>query len=143
PAPVTEAPPAIEIGDGQDAAAERERAADEARRREREAREQPPRPPAAPTTTIPDREAAPLTRVEPEYPVAAYRRREEGTVLVAVLVSARGQPSELRVARRSGSRELDQAALEAVRQWTFEPAVRDGKPVESEVQVPVGFRISD
>ena len=43
--------------------------------------------------------------------------------------------------RRSGSRALDRAAVDAVRQWTFEPAVRGGRTVAADVQVPVTFRI--
>jgi len=133
--------PAVEIGDGAEDAAERERAADDARRaaREREAREQRDRA-ADDAVAGPDREATPLTRVEPEYPLEAYRRREEGTVLVGAGIDASGRPVDVQVVRRSGSRELDDAAVAAVRQWTFEPAVRDGKAVASEVQVPVTFR---
>lgn len=135
PAPETVPPPPVAIGDGQDAAAERERAADDARRANRE------RAPAAPAPAVPDREATPLARVEPDYPVEAYRRREEGTVLVGATVGADGRPARVEVVRRSGSRDLDQAAVDAVRQWTFEPAVRGGRQVEAEVQVPVTFRI--
>ena len=138
-APVPEpAPSPVAIGDGQDAAAERERAADDARRAGREARDRA-RP--APATAAPDREATPLTRIEPDYPVEAYRRREEGTVLVGATVGADGRPADVAVVRRSGSRELDQAAVDAVRQWHFEPAVRGGREVAAEVQVPVTFRI--
>ena len=139
PEPVPAPPPPVAIGDGQDAAAERERAADDARRAERDRREARERRQPAPAG--PDREAAPLTRIEPDYPVEAYRRREEGTVLVGARVGADGRPAGVEVVRRSGSRELDQAAVDAVRQWTFEPAVRGGRKVTSEVQVPVTFRI--
>lgn len=130
-------PPAIEIGDGQDAAAERERAADDARRAAEESRDAADTAQPAP----PERDATPLTRVEPEYPLEAYRKREEGTVLVSARLDAEGKLLDAQLQRRSGSRELDQAALDAVRQWTFEPAIRDGKVVASEVEVPVTFRI--
>ncbi len=138
PAPEAVPPPPVAIGDEQDAAAERERAADDARRAERADRERPSPEPAA---AGPDRDATPLARVEPDYPVEAYRRREEGTVLVGATVGADGRPARVEVVRRSGSRDLDQAAVDAVRQWTFEPAVRGGRQVEAEVQVPVTFRI--
>lgn len=132
-------PPPVDIGDGQDAPAERERADDDARREAR-ARQEREADAGATETTRPDRDATPLTRVEPEYPLEAYRRREEGTVLLGVDIDSSGKPVDVRVVRRSGSRDLDQAALEAVRQWTFEPAVRDGRAVASEAQVPVTFR---
>lgn len=141
-APETAPPPPVEIGDGQDAAAERERADDDARRaaREQEAR-QAREAPARRAGAGPDREATPRVQVEPDYPVAAYRAREEGTVVVGARISADGEPVDVQVVRRSGSRELDRAAVEAVRQWTFEPAVRDQARVASEVQVPVTFRM--
>lgn len=138
-------PPPIRIGDARDAAAERERAADGARvAREaadaREARERA-RPDGTAAMDGPDRDATPLHRIDPEYPVDAYRNREEGTVLVIASLDASGKPTGVDLVRRSGSRALDQAALDAVRQWTFEPAVRNGRAVASEVQVPVTFRI--
>ena len=139
PAPEPLPPAPVAIDDGRDAAAEQERAADDARRAAREARRRDPAPARMPVRA--DREATPLTRVEPDYPVEAYRRREEGTVLVSATVGVDGQPASVEVLRRSGSRELDQAAVDAVRQWTFEPAIRGGREVAAEVQVPVTFRI--
>ncbi|MGY1457483.1 MULTISPECIES: energy transducer TonB [unclassified Luteimonas] len=128
-------PPAADMGDARDAAAERERAADDARR---ESRERPAQPRA---TAAPDSEPELTNRVQPEYPATAYRERAEGTVLVGILVNANGRPVEVEVVRRSGNRELDRAAVDAVRQWTFQPAMRDGKKVEARVEVPVTFRL--
>ena len=125
-------------------AAERERAADEARQEAEGAREATPaRAPAAkvPPRVQPDRAARPVTRVEPTYPATAYRAREEGTVLVSADIDASGAPVSVDVARRSGSRALDQAAVTAVRQWRFDPAMRGGKAVTSTVEVPVEFRL--
>lgn len=101
-----------------------------------------PRPstPAA-TPVQPDRDAMVLTSVEPEYPVAAARARASGTVLVRAQVDAEGRPSDVGIARSSRSRDLDRAAVDAVRQWTFEPAIRDGRAVASAVQVPVEFTL--
>ena len=56
--------------------------------------------------------------------------------------AAPSQPTAVELAQRSRSRDLDRAALAAVRGWTFEPALRDGKPVASTVQVPVDFRLA-
>src|SRR5690606_1541987 len=96
---------------------------------------------ASPSMRLPDREAQPLTRAVPAYPDAARRAGAEGTVVLQVEVDANGRPGDITVARRSGSRELDRAAEQAVRSWTFEPAMRDGKPVASTVQVPVDFHL--
>lgn len=105
----------------------------------------PARREAAPERTRPaaraNRDARAVNQPAPSYPAAALRAREEGTVLVQVDVDAGGNATRVELAQRSRSRELDRAALQAVRGWTFEPAIRDGKPVASTVQVPVDFRL--
>lgn len=125
----------------QDAAAQAEReraAANEARRAERE------RAAAAAASKVPaDRAVEPLARVQPEYPADAARSQEEGTVLVRVEVDANGTPTDVSVAKRSGSRELDRAALDAVRKWRFQPAIKDGRAVASVAEVPVDFSLAN
>lgn len=100
--------------------------------------------PAAPARPRPqDRDAEPATQVQPTYPAAALRVREEGSVLLRVEVDATGRPVAVEVQRSSRSRDLDRAARDAVQQWTFKPAIRDGRPVPSTVTVPVDFSIGD
>ena len=99
------------------------------------------RTPAAPVPA--DRPAEPLAQVQPDYPAAALRAREEGTVLLRVEVDAEGSPTSVDVESSSRSRELDRAARDAVRQWTFSPAVENGQPVASTVTVPVDFRVEE
>ena len=88
-----------------------------------------------------DRDARPLSQPAPEYPATAMRAGDEGTVLVRVEIDASGKPGNVALAQRSRSRDLDRAALAAVRNWTFEPAIRDGQAVASTVQVPVDFKL--
>ncbi|ALN65955.1 tonB family C-terminal domain protein [Lysobacter antibioticus] len=76
----------------------------------------------------------------PRYPAGALRRGEGGTVVLRVNVGADGKPEDVEVARHSGSRELDRAALVAVRDWRFRPATRDGREVASVVEQPVEFK---
>ncbi len=73
--------------------------------------------------------AIPVRSAAPEYPPAAMRNGDQGTVLVRVEVGADGVPTSVEVAQRSGSRDLDRAAVNAVRQWRFQPAQRDGQAV--------------
>ena len=75
----------------------------------------------------------------PNYPEAARRRGQQGTVWFEVLVLANGQVGEIRLSQTSGYKSLDRAALKAVRFWQFRPALSYGAPVESRVAVPVGF----
>ncbi|MCH6485268.1 TonB family protein [Pseudoxanthomonas sp. LH2527] len=77
----------------------------------------------------------------PEYPAAAMRNGDQGTVMVRVEVGADGVPTSVDVAQRSGSRDLDRAAVTAVRQWRFQPAQRDGQPVPGAVTVPIDFKM--
>ncbi|MDH5821499.1 energy transducer TonB [Luteimonas sp. RD2P54] len=106
--------------------------------REQAARPADPAPAPAPAITRP---ADPLERVEPEYPAAALRAQEEGTVLLRVQVDAGGNPGAIEIARSSRSRELDRAARTAVGQWRFSPAMENGQPVASTVEVPIDFRM--
>ncbi len=78
----------------------------------------------------------------PPYPIASIRNREEGIVLLEVLVSASGAATEVRVLRGSGHRKLDQSAREHVLEsWSFQPALRDGRPVAARVRVPIEFSL--
>lgn len=77
----------------------------------------------------------------PEYPAAAMRNGDQGTVMVRVEVGTDGVPTSVEVAQRSGSRDLDRAAVNAVRQWRFQPAQRDGQPVPGAVTVPIDFKM--
>ena len=88
-----------------------------------------------------NRAPEPVARIQPEYPPQAFRNHEEGTVLVRVNVDANGMATNPEVVNRSGSRELDRAAMDAVRRWQFKPALKDGKAIASAVEVPVEFKL--
>ena len=77
----------------------------------------------------------------PKYPASALRAGETGTVLVLASIDRNGVPIEVSLDDRSGNREFDRSALQAVRQWRFQPALRDGKPVAAKVRVPVEFAL--
>ena len=134
--PVQPGPATTEPGSETAAAASTEQAAAEARRQQ--AAEKPRKPkPAAPRVTEPQPIAA--QNAPPEYPRDAQRRGQSGRVLLRVEVSADGTATNVDFVQRSGSPELDRAAMNAVRKWRFAPARRDGKPVASSVNVPVDF----
>jgi len=130
--------------DAQQAAAQAERAqADAAVARKTARAERTARERVAAKPRIADRGPEPVARVQPKYPPTAYRNREEGSVLVRASVDAAGVPGEVTLVRRSGSRDLDNAALAAVRQWHFRPAIENGKAVASAVEVPVDFKLGE
>ena len=79
---------------------------------------------------------------DPHYPLQAKRRRQEGSVLLTVLVDTAGFPKEIQVKSSSGFDILDESAVQAIRHWQFEPALVDGQAVMSEVEVPIRFRLA-
>lgn len=96
-----------------------------------------------PTRIVPTGPAAsppvPVESPGPRYPARALRRGDSGEVVLRVEVDARGMPASIEVASSSGSRDLDRAALTAVRRWRFRPAMRNGQPEAAVVNVPVIF----
>jgi periplasmic protein TonB len=74
----------------------------------------------------------------PVYPAKALRERVRGVVVVRVLVSETGEPMEV-VIERGARKDLNDAALEAARQWRFEPAKKDGNPVRTYATVRFPF----
>ena len=78
----------------------------------------------------------------PAYPRSALRAGQEGAVMLRIDIDARGVPTDVQVVERSGDRDraFDRAAIEAARQWRFQPATRNGEPVAATVQLPVEFR---
>lgn len=77
----------------------------------------------------------------PIYPREALDAGREGVVRLRVRVAADGTVDSLSVEISSGDNSLDNAALNAVRDWRFKPAERGGVAVAAEVLVPVRFAI--
>lgn len=78
---------------------------------------------------------------EPDYPAELLARGIEGLVKIRVEVSANGKATRATIEKPSGHRQFDDAAVAAVRNWQFEPALRNGRPIASTIVVPVRFRI--
>jgi TonB family protein len=76
--------------------------------------------------------------VKPGYPPLALQARIGGIVILRVLVSETGAPADIQVLR-SGRAGLTEAAIRAVKDWTFQPAVKDGVPVRTWISVPIPF----
>jgi protein TonB len=69
------------------------------------------------------------------------RQREQGRVLLNVLVDAGGNVQRIEIARSSGHANLDAAAREAVQRAHFKPVLRDGKAISAWGMVPIEFRL--
>jgi protein TonB len=101
----------------------------------------PPAPPAPKPVTPPSASAGYLKNPAPEYPSLAMRRGWEGTVLLRVHVLASGKPGEIQLQKSSGRDQLDDAALAAVKRWSFVPAKQGDVAVDGWVSVPIDFKI--
>lgn len=81
----------------------------------------------------------PLSSPPPDYPAAALRAGASGNVVLRIEVGADGRPGAIEVITGSRHRELDRAAVRAVRRWRFQPAMRGGVAVPASVQQTISF----
>ncbi len=81
-----------------------------------------------------------LSTPDPEYTEAARNAKTQGTCVLRLIVDAQGVPQDIRVVRGLGF-GLDARAIDAVRQWRFQPAMKDGRPVSVLISVEVGFHL--
>lgn len=87
--------------------------------------------------------AAYLNNPAPDYPGMSRRQGEQGRVLLRVLVAADGTADTVQLEDSSGFNKLDQAAIQAVKKWTFIPAKRSNKAISAYVLVPISFSLED
>jgi TonB family protein len=80
-------------------------------------------------------------QVKPRYPESARRAGAQGVTTLRVHVLENGRVNEVLVEQSAGFRDLDQAAMEAVKKWLFEPARRGKDPVSVWVMLPVKFEL--
>lgn len=80
----------------------------------------------------------PIIKVDPRYPPEAIRKNIEGEVVLYAIIRANGSVDSIQVVRRLDP-VLDQCAVQALAQWKFRPAARNGKPVAVEAIVHIPF----
>jgi protein TonB len=79
-----------------------------------------------------------LHKVVPSYPALAKRLEKEGTVLLRVTIDEQGRPHEIEVLQKAGF-GFDEEAVKAVKDSSFVPAKRDGKPLACRALLPIRF----
>ena len=82
-----------------------------------------------------------VKQVQPKYPVEAKKEKIQGTVVLNVEIGKDGTVENLTAA--SGPKVLRQSALDAVRQWTYEPFLVEGNPVEVETTISVVYSLTE
>jgi len=81
-----------------------------------------------------------ISAPDPDYTEEARRAKKQGTCVLWLIVDSTGHPRDIRVIRGLGF-GLDQKALDAVKQWKFQPALKDGRPVDVQISVQVDFHL--
>jgi protein TonB len=127
------------------AAAEREAAARLAAQQQAAATQPAPTPkPVAPTPAPKPvgetRAAVVVSTAAPDYPIQAARNQTSGYAVVEFTVSAEGSVENAHVVDSSPHRVFDSAAIQAVQQSKFQPALKDGQPVASTIRRRIAFK---
>ena len=78
------------------------------------------------------------SRVAPVYPLSMQRSWQSGQVLVDFIIDTNGGVIDASV-KRSTNRLFAAAALEAVKKWKFSPGMKQGRAMNTHVQVPIAF----
>lgn len=78
----------------------------------------------------------------PDYPLALREQGIGGVVWLRVWVDGEGRPGEIRLAKGSGYRLLDDAAMRAVKHWRFVPARSGDQTLASWVEFPIRFALN-
>ena len=82
-----------------------------------------------------------LNKIVPVYPRSARRRGREGVVMLEIAVSELGTVDEVAIIEGSGYKDLDSAAISAVRTARFEPATEDGNQVSGRLRLTFEFKL--
>jgi|ERR1700690_1262509 len=77
---------------------------------------------------------------DPEYSDEGRKKKINGTVELSLTVGTDGLAHDIKVEKKLGH-GLDEKAVEALRRWKFQPALKDGKPCEAHLQVAMTFKI--
>ena len=80
-----------------------------------------------------------ITKVNPTYPPEAKKARIQGSVVLKAVIGKDGHVEDLKVV--SGPSELQQSALDAVRQWVYKPYLVNGAPIEVETKISVIYTL--
>jgi protein TonB len=99
----------------------------------------PVRRPIDPPRPAVDQKPRAIYQASPMYPSEMRGKKIEGVVTVLFVVDASGKVTNLRV-EKSSAVTFEKPAMEAVRRWKFEPAIKGGQRVACKMRVPIRFQ---
>jgi len=82
-----------------------------------------------------------IRKVPPVYPPLARQARIQGTVVLNVIINKSGEVRDVQL--YSGHPMLSPSAIQAVKQWKYQPYLQDGEPIEVQTTVQVNFKLAD
>jgi protein TonB len=85
-----------------------------------------------------DQKPRPIFQRPPTYPAELRKQKRQGTVYVLFTVDRQGRVADAKV-DQSTDPAFERPAIEAVKQWKFEPGTRKGEPVQFRMRVPITF----
>ncbi len=83
-----------------------------------------------------------ISKVTPAYPPDMKEQRQEATVVLQTVISTDGVPESLSVQSTDVNRSFIDAAMDAVKQWRYQPTLLNGEPVEVITTITVNFTLS-
>lgn len=81
-----------------------------------------------------------ISQKQPEYPAAAKSDQIQGAVIVGMTIGEDGLPTDIHLVK-SVRADLDQSALDAVKEWRYSPATKGGTPVATDIKIEVTFSL--
>jgi protein TonB len=81
-----------------------------------------------------------VVKVPPVYPVDAKKQKIQGTVVLSVVIGKDGSPENIKVT--GGPDALQQSALDAVRQWRWQPFLLNGDPIEVLTTINIVYQLA-
>ena len=89
-----------------------------------------------------DENPVPVKTPPPRYPDSLKREGVSGVVAVIIVIDEKGSIMSSSIAKSSHA-EFERPALEAVKNWKFKPAKKDGNPVKVRVTIPLRFNVDE
>jgi protein TonB len=89
-----------------------------------------------------DQKPTPITRIQPTYPFEMKRAGQNGNVTLGFIVDSTGTVRDAYVVD-SSHREFEAAAIQAIQKWKFRPGKKGGRAVNTKMQQPIVFNISN
>ena len=84
-----------------------------------------------------------IRKIDPMYPFTAKRKSIEGSVTIQMIVDKSGRVIEVMALKAEPEGIFESSAISAVKRWRFKPAIKDGRPVDVIVVVPLVFGLED